>query len=127
MKIAINKCYGGFNLSKKGFERWIELGAKVKEENLNDKSTDYDICKYKSENNPNIYEYTIKYTDDIENGEDFSIRSNFLLIQTIEELGKEANGPFSELCIVEIPDGVDYQIEEYDGNEWISEKHRTWH
>jgi len=30
------------------------------------------------------------------------------------------------LRIIEIPDGVEWQIEEYDGDEWIAEKHRTW-
>jgi hypothetical protein len=28
--------------------------------------------------------------------------------------------------VVEIPDGTDYEISEYDGNEHIAEKHRTW-
>jgi hypothetical protein len=27
---------------------------------------------------------------------------------------------------VDIPDDVKWQIEEYDGNEWIAESHRTW-
>ena len=27
---------------------------------------------------------------------------------------------------VEIPDDVEWQIEEYDGSEWIAEKHRIW-
>jgi hypothetical protein len=30
------------------------------------------------------------------------------------------------LEIVEIPDDVEYTIEEYDGLEHIAEKHRTW-
>lgn len=53
-------------------------------------------------------------------------RSNPLLIQVIEELGDNANSRFSELKIVEIPDGTEYEIEEYDGNEWVAEKHQTW-
>ena len=32
----------------------------------------------------------------------------------------------STLKIIEIPDDVDWIIEEYDGNEWVAEKHRTW-
>jgi hypothetical protein len=35
-------------------------------------------------------------------------------------------GSFSELKIVNIPDDVEFQIEEYDGNEWVAEKHRVW-
>ena len=34
--------------------------------------------------------------------------------------------PFGEFS-VEIPDDVEWQIEEYDGTEHISEKHRTWY
>jgi hypothetical protein len=37
-----------------------------------------------------------------------------------------ANGSFSRLKIVEIPDGVEWTIQEFDGNEWVAEKHRTW-
>jgi len=48
------------------------------------------------------------------------------LIAAVEALGERANGSFSYLNIVEIPDGVDWIIEEYDGNEWVAEKHRTW-
>lgn len=32
-----------------------------------------------------------------------------------------------DLGIVEIPADVEWQIEEYDGKEWIAETHRTWH
>lgn len=53
-------------------------------------------------------------------------RADPLLVQVIEELGKEANGACAELKVVEIPDGVDYEIDEYDGLEHIAEKHRTW-
>jgi len=53
-------------------------------------------------------------------------RHNKNLINVVETLGDEANGECAELKIVEIPDDVDYIIEEYDGLEWISESHRTW-
>jgi cytosine/adenosine deaminase-related metal-dependent hydrolase len=48
------------------------------------------------------------------------------LIEAVEKLGKKANGRFADLHVVEIPDDVEWDIEEYDGNEWIAEKHRTW-
>ena len=48
------------------------------------------------------------------------------LVRVIEELGDNANGKFADLKVVEIPADVEWQIEEYDGAEWISEKHRTW-
>ena len=37
-----------------------------------------------------------------------------------------ATEPFAELEIVEIPDGVAWQIAEYDGFEHVAGKHRTW-
>lgn len=53
-------------------------------------------------------------------------REDKLLIQVIEELKEEGNGYCAELKIIEIPDDVQYKIEEYDGLEHISEIHRTW-
>ena len=48
------------------------------------------------------------------------------LVRTVRDLGKKANDQFAELHIVEIPDGVLWEIEEYDGIEHIAEQHRTW-
>lgn len=42
------------------------------------------------------------------------------------ELEEESGGTFSNLLVVEVPDDVDWVISEYDGIEWVSEKHRTW-
>lgn len=85
MKIVINTCYGGFNLSEKACD---ELG--------------------------------------LENGYDSIKRNDPKLIKVIEKLGKDANGKFANLKVIEIPDDVDWVVEEYDGNEWIAEKHRVW-
>lgn len=50
-----------------------------------------------------------------------------IAIGVVEELGtKDASGWAAKLAIVEIPDDVEWQIEEYDGWEHIAEKHRTW-
>lgn len=48
------------------------------------------------------------------------------LVQVVEELGAAANGPYAELKVVEVPDGVEWTIHEYDGCEWVAEVHRTW-
>jgi hypothetical protein len=53
-------------------------------------------------------------------------RDDAVLILVVEELGDAANGVCADLKIVEIPDEVDWYVEEYDGNEWVAEKHRTW-
>ena len=53
-------------------------------------------------------------------------RSDKDLIDVVEILGKKANGSHAELKIVEIPDYVEWEIDEYDGLEHIAEVHRTW-
>ena len=57
-------------------------------------------------------------------GKDF--RTDEDLIKVIETLGNEADGNFSSLEIVEIPDDVEWEIDEYDGSETIEEVHRSW-
>ena len=53
-------------------------------------------------------------------------RDSPLLIQVIEELGEKANGMCAQLKIIEIPEGVEWDISEYDGIEHVAEKHRVW-
>jgi len=53
-------------------------------------------------------------------------RADCKLVECVERLGKSASGEFAELKVVKIPEGVEYIIQEYDGVEWIAEKHRTW-
>jgi hypothetical protein len=53
-------------------------------------------------------------------------RDDPILIQIVEEMGDAANGNFAKLKVVTIPDDVEWQIGEYDGLEWVAEKHRTW-
>lgn len=59
--------------------------------------------------------------------DDYEIeRNDPVLIKLVEQLGVEANTRFSELKIVEIPDGIEWTICDYDGLEWVAEAHRTW-
>ena len=48
------------------------------------------------------------------------------LVSIVEELGIKAGGSYSDLKVVEIPDDITWHIEDYDGLEWVAEKHRTW-
>lgn len=58
---------------------------------------------------------------------DFNIKRNDpILVEIVEQLGEAADGDFAELKVIEIPDDVQWTVEEYDGAEWIAEKHRTW-
>jgi hypothetical protein len=53
-------------------------------------------------------------------------RDDTALVQVVEELGDVANGHCAKLKIVDIPDDVNWYVEEYDGLEWVAERHRTW-
>jgi hypothetical protein len=53
-------------------------------------------------------------------------RDDLILVEIVESMGEKSFGSFAELKIVEIPDDVEWQIDEYDGAEWVAEKHRTW-
>ena len=53
-------------------------------------------------------------------------RNDPILVEIVEQLGEDANGRFAKLKVVEIPDNVQWLIQDYGGDEWIAEKHRTW-
>jgi hypothetical protein len=114
MKIVINDCHGGFGLSDKAKEHYAKIkgieieGRKSKAPFFNDQMD---------------YYYT--GTDDFFCYRDIE-RNDPALIQTIEELGGDADDWGSNLKIVVIPDDVKWQIDEYDGLEWVAEQHRTW-
>jgi hypothetical protein len=110
-KIIINTCYGGFGLSDKAKARLEELGhAPFIPDIPYDEWRNYDW-----DLNPRGYvsEYDVP-------------RDLPLLIQVIEELGEESFGDYAKLKIIEIHDDIEWQIEGYDGLEWVAEKHRTW-
>jgi len=50
-----------------------------------------------------------------------------ILVAMVEEDAERVSGDHAELGIIEIPDDVDWVIENYDGIEWVAERHRTWH
>jgi len=56
-------------------------------------------------------------------------RNDPILIEVVEELGiKEASDAlFSSLRIIEIPDDIEWLVEDFDGLEHVAEKHRCWH
>ena len=53
-------------------------------------------------------------------------RDDVALVQMVEELGKKSWGHCARLKVVEIPEDVNWYVEDYDGLEWIAERHRTW-
>jgi len=53
-------------------------------------------------------------------------RDDPVLVRIVNELGSEADGAYATLKVVEVPGDVDWEIDEYDGDEWVAEKHRRW-
>ena len=136
MKVVINTCYGGFSVSHEG----IMYMAKLKGLKL-----------YCRESRGFMYYYTvpldqvppekssrefyamsmeerIAYNQQVSavSFESRVERDDPFLVQTVEELGEESWGVCAELRVVEIPDGIDWEITEYDGNETVEEAHRSW-
>jgi len=143
MKVVINACHGGFSLSHEALIRGIEKGAnfietvEAKDWYITDKDPMAAYLKTVADcievrdgflapvvgsllyKQGKIY-HVIDYYD-------IMFRSHPILLEIIHELGiVDAAGDYAQLKIVEVPDGVDLQIDEYDGKEWVAEKHRTW-
>ncbi len=119
MKIAINKCFGGFDLSDKVLERLIELGIPHYKSYDDRPKEDKGLYIVDAESS-SFGKYWTNLSDE-EN------RTNPLLIQAIEEIGEEkSSGRFGEIRIIEIPDGIQWELSEYDGIESIHEVHRSW-
>ena len=53
-------------------------------------------------------------------------RDDAHLIAVVELMGSAADGEYAELKIVDVPDNVNWYVEEYDGREWVAERHQTW-
>ncbi len=137
MKIAVNRCHGGFGLSEKAIKRYAEIkGIMLYPEYGRFNTTYWTVppaqrikeCTSEEWKNFSMEErhaYNKKY--DGSHIYDRNIeRNDSALIQVIEELGEDANGEYAQLEIVDIPDDVKWQIDEYDGAEWVAEVHRTW-
>lgn len=139
MKLVINRCYGGFGLSidaqnlyasKAGFELFHYVQTKYKHSDgvemykRLEPEDDFHlfVSSYKSDQgdsfeSPSYDDYWSYYDLD---------RNDPNLIAVVEELGKKANGDFAKLEVVEIPDGIDWELDAYDGIETVHEKHRSW-
>src|SRR3990167_2487023 len=149
MKVVINNCYGGFGLSHKAVMRYAELKGitlypwidDISKRVYGDKATldnptvlvhyttvpqeEFDKLQTENELKP-----VLPGRFDNSNAVYFWVgdipRNDLSLIKVVTELKSEANVECSKLKIITIPDGIEWEIEEYDGAEWVAEKHRTW-
>ena len=128
MKVVINKCFGGFGLSdaaqveihRRGcapsttMEPGAYFGARHEEE----------MAKIAA--GVRLFETPIVDGKVLDDDHRHNGRNCPVMVAVVEEMGEAANGTYSELKIVEIPDGVEFVISDYDGQEAIHQKHEVW-
>ena len=115
-KIVINSCFGGFGLSDEAFEKILDRKGIAWESCVNK----YDMVEHYNKGHVGEEEHFLYSREMLED------RSDKDLVAVVEEMGAKANGQYAYLKVVEIPDDVEWDVEEYDGNEWVAEKHRIW-
>lgn len=136
-KVILNKCYGGFDVSYIAYKRYCEkkhLPLFVYKMSIDTGSITYEKVKDLDKfNSAFTYYFTKDYGDRLTKlPEDNHLylsrehREDPVLIEVIEELGNEASGSFGDLVIVEIPDDLDYVIDDYDGIETLHQRVQEW-
>ena len=148
MKVVINACYGGFSISLEAARHMAAAGsARAQQDVASHEKELAAFAQYRDHGtkppgegrdvafSTGMWDIAIKYdklpqyhgygyVEGMDGGYE---RNDPLLIAAVESLGSEkAGGEHSTLKVVEIPDGTDYEIDEYDGYEHVAEKHRTW-
>jgi hypothetical protein len=114
-RIVINRAHGGFGLSNEAVIMYLDLAG-----------IDYTLKPQVDRDSQNRWGDRIMV-----NGKEFHAHDNIArddpaLVATVRRLGSKANGTHARLKIVEVPAGVTWEINEYDGKEWVAEVHRTW-
>lgn len=116
MKIVVNRCYGGFSLSEEAiYALYARRGIRVYtvEDNLGSVYSTVPEEEYKKIRNADKVSGNYVKLNDVFISPYAVDRDDPDLIAVVEELGSErASGDFAELEIVDIPDGIQYEIDE---------------
>ena len=127
IKIVINAGYGGFGLSQLCVEFMAERDHKLAQKELDTFNSPFDPVEDASYIKAGFKERSWYGYGAIVDGNYQSYkRTDPLLIEAIEHLGKLASGDCATLKVIEIPDDIKWHIEDYDGFEHIAEDHQTW-
>ena len=113
-RVVINDQHGGFGLSHEAKVKYLTLsGIAFTLEDQPDRDTQF-------KKGPLIMVCGHEYWErDID-------RDDPVLVTVVQEMGDSASGEHAKLKIVEIPADIEWQIDEYDGSEWVAEKHQVW-
>jgi len=113
-RVVINDQHGGFGLSHEAKVKYLTLsGIAFTLEDQPDRDTQF-------KKGPLIMVCGHEYWErDID-------RDDPVLVKVVQEMGDDASGEHAKLKIIEIPADVEWQIDEYDGSEWVAEKHQVW-
>lgn len=142
MKVVINRKFGGFGISNEAFLKLFKRNVEFMETSTpkkyyggddtweedwkKDFKTEYTEVEegiFIHKHGFNIYKDGVLYDF---NKYDKTVRTNEDLINIVEEMGEKSFGQFAKLEIIEIPNDVNWEIDEYDGVETIHECHRSW-
>jgi len=138
-KIVINACFGGFSLSHKAVMEYakiknIKLYSYTSSRNKDGsyKYSEFSPPKHKKDHIFIHYYRKPLDTKKPDDGDTFYFsnrdieRNDPALVEVVEKLGSDANGSCANLKVVEIPDDVKWEIDEYDGSEQVHEISRKW-
>lgn len=134
MKIILNKCYGGFDVSEEAYKLYAEKKGLTLYCYYYDYKNNRMVKNVKAGSSFFKYYFTKDFGYSVEDKKidwsthlylDSGHRDDPILIEVVEELGKKASGSYGNLVIVEIPDGMNYVINNYDGVETLHENVRV--
>ncbi|MGN7170837.1 hypothetical protein ACTHSJ_33755 [Paenibacillus cellulositrophicus] len=119
MKVVINGSKGPFNISQLGYKELVNLGWQTttcsEDGELYDKDAFISIYQ-------GIYSFTFHAAHSKK------IRTNPEFVNLVSNFGDKINSNESKMKIIDIPDNVDWEIEEWNGlYEIIREKSRIWY
>ena len=98
IEVVINKCFGGFALSEARMARYAVLKG---------------VTAHPDDENFPIQQWGIPRDDPD-------------LVSVVQQLPEDEGIVGTDLRVIEIPDGIEWQIEEWDGSEFIVDKNRIW-
>lgn len=131
-KIVYNGCHGGFSLSEKAVVRYGELKGLTVYIECDERWSLPTFWLVPEDQRPQMPEgaawFALTTEERIASNKAYGAatisnrdipRDDPHLVQVVEELGEEANGPHASLCIADVPKGTQYRIDEYDGRESV--------